>query len=220
MPQFEDFPYPRRHNTLRLLGYDYNSIDQLCAITMVVSSRRPLFADMLFAKATLACLLSDTTLVQMRLRAFTLMPDHLHLIAGVREPKQNLRHVIGQFKSFTTQLYWKRSHEIVNTQQISLPSTNVIKSSINESHSLLSALIEGRAVLRPEMVELQNWPRVKPAHFLKKNLWQTRFYDHVIRNDHDLEENLTYIEMNPVRKGCVSHPFFYPYTGFLPQGRL
>ena len=91
---------------------------------------------------------------------------------------------------------------------------------MKESHSLLAALIDGRAVLRPEVVELKNWPHVRPGHFLKKTLWQTRFYDHVIRNSHDLEENLGYIEMNPVRAGFVSHPSFYPYTGFLPQVRL
>jgi hypothetical protein len=36
MPQFPAFPYPRRYNTLRLLGYGYDSILQLCAITLVV----------------------------------------------------------------------------------------------------------------------------------------------------------------------------------------
>jgi len=54
MPPFEGFPYPRRYNTLRLLGYDYNSIYDLCAITIVVSPRRPVFADMKLAKAVLA----------------------------------------------------------------------------------------------------------------------------------------------------------------------
>ena len=44
MPQF-DFPFPRRYNTLRLLGYDYNSTWQLCAISLVADSRLPLFAD-------------------------------------------------------------------------------------------------------------------------------------------------------------------------------
>ena len=57
MPQF-DFPYPRRYNTLRLLGYDYNSTWQLCAITLVTDLRRPLFADMKLAKSVLASLLS------------------------------------------------------------------------------------------------------------------------------------------------------------------
>ena len=51
--------------------------------------------------------------------------------------------------------------------------------------------------------------------FLKKRLWQTRLYDHVIRNDVDLQENLDYIAMNPVREGYVRHPQVYPYTGFL-----
>jgi len=217
MPHFEGFPYPRRYNTLRLLGNDYNSIYQLCAITMVVNSRRPVFAEMQLAKAVVTCLLRDETLAQMRLRAFTLMPDHLHFIAGVREPELNLPRLIGDFKSYTTQLYWKRGHEIVTKQRVRLPSEDVNKTAMRESRAVISALIDGRAVLRPEVVELKNWPHVKPEHFLKKHLWQTRFYDHVIRNDQDFEENLTYIEMNPVSKGYVSHPFFYPYTGFLPR---
>lgn len=79
MPLIPAFPYPRRYNSLRLLGYGYDSIFQLCAITMVSDLRRPLFADVSLAKGVLASLLSDQTLKYMRVRAFTLMPDHLHL---------------------------------------------------------------------------------------------------------------------------------------------
>jgi hypothetical protein len=75
MPHFANFPFPRRYNSLRLLGYDYQSVYQLCAITLVIELRRPLFADMILAKAVLASLLSDETLDCMRVRAFTLMPD-------------------------------------------------------------------------------------------------------------------------------------------------
>ena len=78
--------------------------------------------------------------------------------------------------------------------------------------------MDWRATLRPEVVELRNWPRVKPEHFLKKRLWQTRMFDHVIRNDFDLQENLNYIAMNPVRAGYVTAPNFYPYTGLLCRG--
>jgi hypothetical protein len=74
--------------------------------------------------------------------------------------------------------------------------------------------MDWRATLRPEVVQLKNWPLVKPGNFLKKRLWQTRIFDHVIRNDLDLQENLDYIAMNPVRKGYVTNPQFYPYTGF------
>lgn len=216
MPQFEPLPYPSRYNTLRLLGYDYRSVYRLCAITLVTDLRPPVFADVKLAKDVLTSLLSDETLANMRVRAFTLMPDHLHFLAGVREPEQCLSKLIGAFKAFTTQLYWKRSRQIVVSGEIASPSKCVIRSDVNESRSLVSALSERKATLRPEVVLLNNWPSVKPEHFLRKHLWQRGFFDHVIRNDKDLQENLDYIAMNPVRKGYVSQPYFYPYTGFLP----
>src|ERR1044072_6808715 len=128
MPAFEHLPYPSRYNTLRLLNYNYASSRKLCAITLVADSRRPLFADMPLAKSVLASLLSPETLDNMHLKAFTLMPDHLHLVAGVRNPYLNLPTLIGNFKSFTTQLYWRRSQEIVGSGEVSLPSQNISKS--------------------------------------------------------------------------------------------
>ena len=151
----------------------------------------------------------------MRLRAFTLMPNHLHFIAGVREPEKKLPNLIGMFKSYTTQQYWKRSREVVETGQVILPSTCVNKSGPTEGRLLIASLMDWRTNLRSEVVELKNWPRVKPEHFLRKRLWQTRMFDHIIRNDFDLQENLEYIAMNPVREGYVKVPQFYPYTAFL-----
>jgi len=215
MPLFPGSPYPRRYNTLRLLGYDYNSIFQLCAIIMVTDLRCVLFADIKLAKDVLASLLSDQTLAYMRVRAFTLMPDHLHFLAGVRQPESNLPTLIGRFESYTTQLYWKRSREIVESQQVCLPPPSVARTDRKEARILLAALTEWRATLRPEMVELKNWPSLKPQQFFRKSLWQEKFFDHIIRNDTDLKENLDYIAMNPVKAGYVSRPQFYPYTGFL-----
>ena len=215
MPHFDDSPYPCRYNSLRLLGYDYSSTLRFCAITLVTDLRRPVFADMQLAKRVLASLLSDETRNQLYVRAFTLMPDHLHLLAGVRRPEFDLRSVIGQFKSFSTQLYWKRSREIVDSEQLSLPSSSVNKSDIKEASPLLHALTDWRATLRPEIVQLRNWPSPDLSLFLTKQLWQPGFFDHIIRNEKDLRENLNYIALNPVRAGYVTQPYFYPYTGFL-----
>ncbi|MFN2530021.1 MAG: transposase [Pyrinomonadaceae bacterium] len=215
MPQFSGFPYPRRYNSLRLLGYEYNSVFQLCAITLVTDLRRPVFADIPLAKSVLSCLLSDETLQFMRVRAFTLMPDHFHCLAGVRKADVNLPILIGRFKSYTTQLYWKRSRQIVLSNRVSLPSRFVNKAETKDQRPLIAALMDWRATLRPEVVELKHWPSVRPGQFLQKRLWQTRMFDHVIRNDFDLQENLDYIAMNPVREGYVTRPQFYPYTGFM-----
>ena len=215
MPHFDDSPYPCRYNSLRLLGYDYGSTLRLCAITLVTDLRRPVFADMQLAKRVLAALLSDETRKQMCVRAFTLMPDHLHLLAGVRQPEFDLRSVIGKFKSFSTQLYWKRSREIVASGQVSLPSLSANKSNIKEARPLLLALTDWQATIRPESYTSKNWPSPESTLFLAKHLWQPGFFDHVIRNEKDLRENLSYIALNPVRAGYVTQPYFYPYTGFL-----
>lgn len=213
MPQFKS--YRRRYNSLRLLGYEYNSIFQLCAITLVTELRRPVFADIKLAKSVLACLLSEQTLDYMRVRAFTLMPDHLHLLAGIREPESNLSTLIGRFKSYTTQSYWDCSREILQSRQVSLPPKCAANTDPATVRSVLSALLEWRATLRPEVVALKNWPAANAGHFMKKRLWQTHFFDHVIRNDDDLRNNIEYIAMNSVKAGYVTHPEFYPYTAFL-----
>ena len=213
MPQ-SDF-YPRRYNSLRLLGYEYNSTYRLCAITLVTELRCPFFADLKLAKSILASLLSEWSLHYLRMIAFTLMPDHLHLLAGVSQPESNLPTLIGRFKSYTTQLYWKRSREIAASGQVVLPPRSITRSNAEQTQPILAALLDWRANLRPEVVPLQNWPAVQPAQFLLKQLWQSRFFDHVIRNDDDLRRNIDYIAMNPVRAGYVTRPQFYPYTGLL-----
>ena len=176
MPQVDNFPFPHRYNTLRLLGFDYTSIDDLCALTLVTDRRRPLFADTLLAKRVLTCLLSDLTLQHMYVRAFTLMPDHLHLITHAQDQQSNLARVIGQFKSFTTQVYWKRSRDIVGSQRVSLPSGAVRKTPIRDARPLLAALADYAATLRPEVVELKNWPKPVPNDFRGKNFVAGRVF--------------------------------------------
>src|SRR5215510_5840541 len=214
MPTSADFPYPRRYNSLRLLGFDYSNTSALYFITIDTDSSRPVFGDIKLAKDVLKALLHNTTQARIRLQAYTLMPDHLHVLAGVKEEGVTLSGALGAFKSYTTQVYWKRSREIVQQQRVALPSTSVQKSSEIETKKLLAALMEWRAVLRPEVVELNNWPRLHPEQFLGKHLWHTKFNDHIIRNDDDLRETVEYIVLNPVKRGYVSKPQFYPFTGF------
>jgi len=47
-----------------------------------------------------------------------------------------------------------------------------------------------------------------------QNLWQRRFYDHVIRNEDDLRRHLDYVHYNPVKHGLTARPEDYPYTSF------
>ncbi len=44
-------------------------------------------------------------------------------------------------------------------------------------------------------------------------LWQSGYYDHVLRRDEDLQSVLQYVFNNPVRKQIVSHYMDYPHLG-------
>ncbi len=40
-------------------------------------------------------------------------------------------------------------------------------------------------------------------------VWQNRFWDHIIRNQEDLNHHLDYIHYNPVKHGITKNPFDY-----------
>jgi putative transposase len=56
-------------------------------------------------------------------------------------------------------------------------------------------------------------------HFLhvntELNVWQPRFWDHIIRNETDLDNHLDYIHWNPVKHGYVIEPEQWPDSTFL-----
>ncbi len=56
----------------------------------------------------------------------------------------------------------------------------------------------------------------KELYSIKTNLqlWQHRFWDHVIRNDKDWQFHLNYIHYNPVKHGLVVNPIDWPFSTF------
>ena len=45
-------------------------------------------------------------------------------------------------------------------------------------------------------------------------IWQRRFWEHQIRDEHDFERHIDYIHINPVRHGHVLHASLWPYSSF------
>jgi putative transposase len=46
------------------------------------------------------------------------------------------------------------------------------------------------------------------------DVWQKRFYDHVIRDETDFANHLDYIHFNPVRHGFTRRPSEYAFSSF------
>ena len=55
-------------------------------------------------------------------------------------------------------------------------------------------------------------------------LWQKKYYDHILREKESIESVAWYIWMNPVRAGMVARPRDYPFVGSftmkIPEARL
>ena len=46
----------------------------------------------------------------------------------------------------------------------------------------------------------------------ERGIWQRRFWEHLIRDDNDLEKHVAYIHFNPVKHGYVSKAIDWPYS--------
>jgi len=63
----------------------------------------------------------------------------------------------------------------------------------------------------------QNWKLLSPLDenmLNPTNLWQKRFWEHVIISDKDLRDHINYIIKNPVKHGFVDDPEDWPYSSF------
>jgi len=47
-----------------------------------------------------------------------------------------------------------------------------------------------------------------------RNLWQNRYYDHILRNDRDLWVHLDYLHYNPVKHGYAAMACQYRWSSF------
>jgi putative transposase len=58
-------------------------------------------------------------------------------------------------------------------------------------------------------IRYSRWFRDKycPGH-----VWQNRFWDHVIRDQNDLNRHIDYVHYNPVKHGLLNDPFDYTHS--------
>lgn len=51
-------------------------------------------------------------------------------------------------------------------------------------------------------------------HRKEKNIWQRRFWEHMIRDEDDWQNHMDYIHYNPVKHGYVKSPNEWSYSSF------
>lgn len=56
------------------------------------------------------------------------------------------------------------------------------------------------------------YSRLYRQRYRPGRVWQNRFWDHVIRNQIDMNRHVDYIHYNPVKHGLIHDPFLYEYS--------
>ena len=57
----------------------------------------------------------------------------------------------------------------------------------------------------------------------ERGIWQRRFYEHIIRDERDLQHHIDYIHINPVKHGYVKRVQDWPHSSFhryVREGKL
>ena len=57
----------------------------------------------------------------------------------------------------------------------------------------------------------------------ERGIWQRRYWEHLIRDEHDYQSHIDYIHYNPVKHGHASSPVDWPYSSihqYIKNGEL
>jgi putative transposase len=53
----------------------------------------------------------------------------------------------------------------------------------------------------------------------EQDVWQRRFWEHMIRDEEDLSRHVEYVHYNPVKHGLVKSAAEWPYSSFMKYVR-
>ena len=158
-------------------------------VTLCVQNKEPALGDIiddemcLSRTGEIACdnwqAIPEHTQGNVALDTFVIMPNHLHGIIAIEN--NGCRDV-----ALSTDVAMRRD---VAMQRLYKPHKNETMSAISPKAGELGAII------RSYKSSIMRWCNENKIPFA----WQSRFYDHIIRNEKELERIRLYIEGNPSR---------------------
>jgi putative transposase len=97
-------------------------------------------------------------------------------------------------------------HLLISEPKIGTPSTvmQVLKQRVSR------ALRKTRRRRNPNQLKL--WQ--DPPRKIGRSFWQRRFYDFNVWSRKKRIEKLNYMHTNPVKRGLVTHPNLWPWSGY------
>lgn len=132
-----------------------------------------------------------------KLHAWVILPDHFHLLLEITG-KKNISEVMHDLKSYAAHqisdmIITQRRRGFQHSFKHRRRGFHASPEQSNGRRSVEASAPEGRKYVK---------------------IWQTSFYDHVIRNQNDFNNHANYIHYNPVKHGYVSKPQDWPWSSF------
>ena len=97
----------RQRRRLRLPAEVYDELGMIGSITIAVKGRAPVFACPAVAAAAVDVLRRQAAATGVRVYAWCVMPDHVHLVLGA-SPTCDIVTFVGQFKNLAQREAWRR----------------------------------------------------------------------------------------------------------------
>jgi len=167
-----------RIESARLKGWDYSN-DGLYFVTICTHGRECLFGQIIDGEMKLNAIgeivkqeweKTNEIRKSVELNEYIIMPNHFHAIIGI----------------------WNENYQRVdNKRRDALQCVSTLESPHNFGKNNLSNIIRGfKSSTTRKINEYRNTPG--------KPVWQTRFYDHIIRYEKEFNNILIYIVNNPI----------------------
>jgi len=176
----------------------YDDQSQYYFITTKTYRNKKIFDNKRSVELLLQCINYLVKKKYFKLFAWVILPDHLHILLEIIG-KKNISEVMHDFKSYT--------------------ANQISKLILSRGAEASATMVRGKnqrpvgEASRPRL-ERNGRPKVM-------KIWQTSFYDHIIRNQDDLYTHLDYVHYNSIKHGYVTKPEDWPwssYYSFLKRG--
>ena len=95
-----------KSRSVRLKGFDY-SLPYAYFVTIRCVGGKDFFKNKRLAQQVIECLMELKSRFKIKIFAYCLMPDHLHLLVGPNENQIGIPKIMQMFKGKTTHIFWK-----------------------------------------------------------------------------------------------------------------
>jgi REP element-mobilizing transposase RayT len=129
---------------------------------------------------------------------FVIMPDHVHVIFGLGESRENTVVRQGEHKvhPYNEMSNTRRGEACLHPQQPTVMASNRQHPTGTTPHSIGRIVQTFKSITTNTIIKGVRELGWTP---FEKRFWELNYFEHIIRNDHELEQKRDYILENPVR---------------------